>query len=428
MTTFDLSFNWLDTAGSPDRFSKETMASLRIRADRLGFSRVMDRESKSLRDEVFVPLFQVAEWAVANWWFLWHEPDAESVSLRRDGFAERHDLRYAGNGFFLPGVMFASLGEHVRVTSEPWQPSHGRIRFTVRQASIVDRDSVESAFRSLIDSVLERLRAKRLDPGGLARDWEAINRIEPDEEEFCKACALLGLDPFGVSDSDACEIESAWEATPWSVRADAFGACEASSLGSISEWVTDGLRSLDRAASSSAWDALRNTMNPPEGRLPWERGFALARGTRNKMNVGEGRIEFSGDWFIDTVERAAPDQRIDALLSGRGPSCLVAPRRDTGRRFLMARAVGEYLAGRSVEPSLLTRLSTEKQAQSRSFAAEFLAPAASIRGLLGSRRYIDVDEMDRLADHFGVSSWLIRHQVENQLCDVMVDDGLGGAW
>ena len=61
---------------------------------------------------------------------------------------------------------------------------------------------------------------------------------------------------------------------------------------------------------------------------------------------------------------------------------------------------------------MLSSLATDRQAQSRSFAAEFLAPASELKRRLAGDS-IDAEGIDDLAREFGVSSEVIRHQVRN---------------
>ena len=63
-------------------------------------------------------------------------------------------------------------------------------------------------------------------------------------------------------------------------------------------------------------------------------------------------------------------------------------------------------------PSLLSSLTTERQAQSRAFAAEFLAPAVSLRRRIPGD-YVEDERIDDLGREFGVSSELIRRQIRN---------------
>ena len=76
-------------------------------------------------------------------------------------------------------------------------------------------------------------------------------------------------------------------------------------------------------------------------------------------------------------------------------------------------AVLERLHGRpETRHGLLSSLETARQAQSRAFAAEFLAPAAALRRKINGGR-ADVEQIDDLGNEFGVSDWVIRHQIEN---------------
>jgi Zn-dependent peptidase ImmA (M78 family) len=84
--------------------------------------------------------------------------------------------------------------------------------------------------------------------------------------------------------------------------------------------------------------------------------------------------------------------------------------RDDRKRFVIARAVGDFL--RSGESSLVTRSQTEHQQRNRAFAAEFLAPAESLRARIHARR-VDEDTVEELAEEFKVSPPVIRYQIQN---------------
>ncbi len=61
---------------------------------------------------------------------------------------------------------------------------------------------------------------------------------------------------------------------------------------------------------------------------------------------------------------------------------------------------------------MVTRAQSDRQKCSRAFAAELLAPAGAIRERV-SRPGIASDDVDELAALFGVSSFVIQHQLEN---------------
>ena len=71
-------------------------------------------------------------------------------------------------------------------------------------------------------------------------------------------------------------------------------------------------------------------------------------------------------------------------------------------------------------PGLLSSLLTHSQAQSRAFAPEFLAPAAALRQRIAGDS-VDPEQTDDLAQEFGVSSELIRRQIQNHRLATIID-------
>ena len=140
---------------------------------------------------------------------------------------------------------------------------------------------------------------------------------------------------------------------------------------------------------------------------------APSRG-RAQLQPTELRYDFpaAGAEAIPWVRMQPPTKDIQGLVAAESPACTVANWRETARRFTLARALGDYLGRTAQGPAILSGLATDRQAQSRAFAAEFLVPAEALRRELRSNR-IPLDDVDDLADEFGVSSYVVRHQIEN---------------
>jgi len=85
----------------------------------------------------------------------------------------------------------------------------------------------------------------------------------------------------------------------------------------------------------------------------------------------------------------------------------------------MPRSV-DFLAIGAPALSLITRGQTEHQQRNRAFAAEFLAPALSIRRRLSSD-HVSEEEVEDVALELGVSAFVIRHQIENHGLATIVD-------
>jgi len=153
---------------------------------------------------------------------------------------------------------------------------------------------------------------------------------------------------------------------------------------------------------------------------PWQYGYRQARQLRSEFGIG-GPI---GDDLDPVLRETLGSFEVHAFEAPDGIDTIVAPNRarvpwfgipnrvirPQSWRFVLCRALSDYLAMSG--PSLVTRAQTEHQQRNRAFAAEFLAPAESSRERLAADRVSD-EELEDLAQHFGVSGFVIRHQIEN---------------
>ena len=416
-------FGWVDAGPSSDILAQFTMATLSVEAGGATVTSVLDRGNRIYSNEVVVPLFSVAEWLVTNWWHIWYE--IEDTGEQRPDFASRHNLAFAADGFVLPSLTMAAASGRMQLRWVPYKPQHARIEFVDEGSESVPRDELETELRNLIDAVIERLHGRpdtAPAAGNLARDWNAVNGLDADEIEFSRAAALLGIDPFDVPDQVAAAIVAFWERADPSVRDDALATATEDSLVRVADWLDGAIDALTATPHATDWPDIRQALPAMATAEPWERGYALARATRDRIGGNGGRIDFQrhGPLAISHRRTDPPSRRIDGLVAADSPACVTAQRGASGTRFLTARALGEYL-GRSVAgPGLLTSLSTDSQAQSRAFAAEFLAPAKALRQRLAGNA-VEPERADDLAQEFGVSSQLIRHQIENHNLATIVD-------
>ena len=406
-------FDWIDPPPSPDDLARHTMAALSIEADGAAVTSVLDRPSRAWRDHVVVPLFTVAEWLVGNWWHLFHE--IESTGEQKSGFELRHNLAFADDGFILPSLTMIPVRERVRLRWRRHRPEHARIEFVDEGEAIVEREELESQFRDLIEAVLERLRSAGIALDFLDRDWEAINLLDGEEQEFSRAAALLGVDPFDVSDSLADEIVTFWEHADPTIRDEALAAASVDSLAQVGRWLSRAFEDLEGPVNGSGgWADVREALPRPSPAEPWRRGYDLARSVRHQLGSPDGRFEFwsTGSLAIRSHERISPSTRIQGLVAADTMACVLAPKGKSGKRFLMARALGDYLGRTEPGAALLSALATDRQARSRAFAAELLAPSESLRRQLGGR-LVEPEQVDELALEYDVSTEVIRRQIEN---------------
>ena len=345
MTSVRFKFAWLDSAPARNGAEESTFAELSIQVGDATVTSVLERP-KQYREHVVVPLLSVAEWLVSNWWHLWYE--VADTGEPRPGFESRHDLAHAGDGFLLPKLEMTASAERMHLQWAKWKPQHARIEFIEEGQAVVDREALESEFRALIEAVLERLRAL---PGRtaagefLSKDWEAINAVDDEETEFAQAAALLGIDPFNVQDSVANAIVEFWETSPPSIRQEALASASEESLSRTSKWLNDSLGSLEESDHGAEWAGIRNATPTDLSLAPWTRGYTLADSVRHRLNVGDGRFDFdpSGSLALPNFVLKPPSGRIQGLVAANAPTCVTAPRSETGKRFLLARALGDYI-------------------------------------------------------------------------------------
>ena len=372
-----------------------------------------------------MPLLSVAEWLVSNWWHLWYEV-ADTRDSRPD-FESRHDLAHAGEGFLLPRLKMFPNGERIHLQWSNWKPPHARTEFIGEGQAVVGRQELESEFRALIEAVLTRLRGI---PRGteacefLSSGWEAINSLEEGEVEFVQAAALLGLDPFDVQDSVADAIVESWETSQPSIRQEVLASADEESLADVGKWLQNSLARLEESDHGTGWAAVREAALAESAGSPSSRGYALADRVRRHLGACEGKFEFdaSGPLALPNLPLQPPSKRIQGLVASNAPTCVSAPsRRETSRRFLLARALGDYIGRSEAGPGILSSLATDRQAQSRAFAAQFLAPADAIRARLEDQHH-EEGVIDEIGFEFGVSSEVIRRQIDNhRLADHQVD-------
>ena len=413
--SFRLKYGWVDCGPSSDALTRQTMARLSIEVGGTAVTAVRDRTNGRYRKQIIVPLFLVADWIVDNWWFLFCEP--ADTREKRPGFEERHTLAYAGNGFLLPRLTFVPSSERIHVKARRWEPSHASIAFVEEVDTYVEIEELRSEFRRLVEFVIRRTQAlnRNMDVHRLAESWAAITTLDPEEQEFSRAAAMCGLNPFDVEDHVATALSAFWKRTDPSIREEALAAADACSLRQLGDWLGEAVSDLSSTGSKNRWNEIRDSMPDTRPREPWKQGRELAHSVRSLLGIGHGPFRFETEGPLATfhIERVPPGRRIDGLVASQTPACVIAPRTyRSSRRFLMARALGDFVSHTEPRFGILGPLQNDRQARSRAFAAEFLAPAEVLYDRWSSSRARD-ETFEALSQEFEVSSLVVAHQIDN---------------
>lgn len=425
MSKLRLDFEWLDPAGAEGEELRATWASLSILLDDVPVTELLDRRTRSVRSRVFLPLFPLAEWLTKNWWFLQSEAGLPEYSENRE-FDLRHNLRWAREGFALPSLRFVTLGENVEARWQPLDIPDAGIKFLADGVAELSAESFVKSLRDFINAVVTRLDDCGLSQTSLHEEWLAIERLDADELDFCHAAARLGADPFSVDHQlEAAIIDSAGRVRPELLD-------EFLSLATVDQ-LSSRAAALEAASQSIATDtdsvdALKDLrrLAPqcPVGLNAWETGYRFAAALRAGVNGGHWKSrslsELAGHLGIDQLEHCLlPDTGtcgfLDALAGTnqfRHGKILVEKKRDDSRQFAFCRALFELLTLAPNCFAAVSRLRTERQQRNRAFAAEFLVPHQLLKNDL-SGSMIEEEEVDELAHEYGVSAFVIRHQIQN---------------
>lgn len=431
MAEFGLSYDWLSAEGVQGPELNATWARLTIRVDDTAVTKVLDEKAHTTRDDIYLPLYPLAEWLATHWWLLFHEVETP-WKLGDRAFAMRHSLRDAREGYALPPLTILPQGDTVRLVweQEPL-PTH-KVEFLTRGQGDVPTSVFRVALSEFIEAVVRRLRELRIEGTLLEEEWEAIGSVDPEEKEFCSVAAALGLDPYALDDDQRQEIATIAERIPVSLWPEFFPLAHAGHLKAESKVVLDSLETgKANPANLRALKDLRSEVHASAAVRrpgpPWTTGYAVAREIRKNLSLDSQPLrsfdELSTALRTDPAEltRAihqapTPTRLFDALVglndTTGSPGFVISSRREESRRFHLCRGLFEYLTVPTLEGALVTEARSDRQARSRAFAAEFLAPADGLQGRI-SGRSVTRDEVDDLASEFGVSPWVIAHQLEN---------------
>lgn len=408
-----------------------TWARLEIWVGDSCLTQVEDTTSLSARRGIYCSLYPLAEWVAFNWWMLQANVrpagQARSVPWRRGAaWMRHHALRSAGDGFLWPDVLVLPEGAATRLV---WHPDgetgpDRSIRYLTGGEALIERGRVLRALTQLVVSVLGRLKDQGVGDTALSEEWDALSATGEDEREFCLAVARLGFDPYCVDESIKTSVQASSDRLPEDMLVDFLESVTPSKIADGLSWIDRSSEAIDRtdAAPSPALKAIRSevaSLAPTTAHLPWDEGWQQARTLRGLFDLPpDAAFEMNG--MIQHKRRQSSDRALQGLggLSSSDAGVLISARRlkEPDARFARARALWHFAYGRTPQRFLLTPSHADRQRVERAFAAELLAPADGVRALLDDESgVVTPEDVEDVATRFGVSPFVVRHQVANQL-------------
>lgn len=389
------------------------------------------------RSFLYVPGFPIAAWMVHNWWSLLYEP-SRTESLPRSGtsrlsWIRRHCLRTADSSLLLPALYLFNQGSGIQLV---WQAdqngslSHMPGEFVDSGWTSLSIDSVQDVLARFISETLTRVADISDDRVRAVQDqWHTVLAADADEKSFCIAAGRLGLNPYDANlPEDVAQVLEEIQDPDLPIIRDWNEIASPDNMRQQWDWIDEVRNDLEIGKLTDP----RNRVKVDKTEHPFRAGYAAARSMRVGMGVPEGEplpslpdrlFRETGTKFSFVEKNHVPGKGIKSLVGWHDSEIVVAgplPTRTDSRRFLEARGLFLALAGCDRTERLATDAHTWDQQASRAFAAELLAPQAT----LGER--IADDPADRtvieeLAQEFEVGNIVIERQLRNSGIELTLD-------
>lgn len=393
MAELRISTKWMAaTSGEPE--VRATAALLDMYVDTISLTRNQDIWAETVRDNVFVSAYPLAMWFASSWWRLNHEP----LPPQQPGHDWRmvHELGAANHGFVWPRVVFIPDGEAIHVWAGASMTPDQSVQYlqTLDVPRTIALPGFQQSLERFIHSVLARLDAKGLAGSNLAHLWALVQEdlADPDAARRRKLEAELGFDP------EECPEQALNAALQWASQVGDAALSELAPAIAASGASPD-LALIGQLASAGGIvgtpEISPDSIVHLEHGAPWERAIHDARMLRHQLgNVSGPVCNSSLHDLLGMSSEAAANWSVPV---GRSPVAVAIPVNDrqlqfvprkrspAGRRFELARFLGEYLSPSTQKAHWLasTDLSTFRQKYQRAFAAEFLCPIDSLTSFLG---------------------------------------------
>jgi len=403
--SIDVEWAQLD-AGAPEE--RAGFAALGIHAYEACLTFGYDSLLQSVRRAPYLSAYHFAEWLAWNWWRLRWEPHRQSADWELS-----HAMASIGGGYIWPNIHIVSDGKNVSLVSRPTsERTRTPYRYLNDSVSIIPATDFEGEIDLFIEAVLQRLQTFEATNSNLHDIWKDVvqERQDPTLSAQRKFEALLGEDP---GEMDKGQLEG------FIANAEATGqtALEEIAANRIPGKAVPDIPHLLELGHT------RGTVTNPRDRItlhepiphdvdaPWRVGTRAAQLLRAQESIDPG-VAITNDQLahmygakrdiFDPLDQPADlsfdlsesDQRHRVVLRRAG--------RETGRRFALARLLGDTLTHTTNDPVRpATHSDTYRQKVQRAFAAELLSPFQAVDHILDGD--YSTENQQEVADHFQVS-------------------------
>ena len=408
--------------GSPEE--RAAFGLFSVRTGQQSLTEGFDHYLNGFRPGPLVSGYHVAEWLTWNWWRLRWEPRSAAPDW---SFA--HRMTSIGEGYVWPNLEIWSDGVRTMLISHPSsRPDAKPFRYVGAAPTVVPSRLFEAAIDEFLPRVIGRLREEKIfSETNLDRLWRdvLIERADPEIAKRRRLEALMGRDADAVEDG-AVEALLADSARLGESAVGEVAAERARTSANGSAWLTaKGLEAIAAAIGHAASSRDTLALDPNE-RLPrhadvpaWKLGAQAADAVRRQERLAGSALSNERlAQMAGTAPTTLTELRADAIMSyalddptGSGSRIVLPGRRETARRFALARVVGDRLIHHSGALHPATHAYTYRQKAQRAFAAELLAPFEAIEEMLAGD--YSEDKQQDVADYFSVSPMVVNTLLKN---------------
>ncbi len=413
---FELTADWEAlTEGSPEEVA--CFAQVRIAMNGVLLSEGHDPFVGRVRKASLLSAYPLAEWLAWNWWRLRWEP-----SGRGQGWRFAHAMATIGEGYVWPNLTIFPDGERVTISSRPSNPADDfAVRYINEYVGAISAAEFEGGVGRFIEQVLGQLDAEGLHDTNLHRIWADLELERRDGElsRYRRLEAMLG------HDADEGPENLIRRLLDDEARIGEDGASELAAEIAKGGSTLAAAQLIDLAHRSGTPTDLRNAIRlndrvtTARGDTPaWLVGQRAARAVRHQ--IGNDNEPLSNEHLAELIavspEVLVPAGRAPLSFSFRDDparaNIVLRSRWETGRRFDLARLVGDVVASGHSGPLIpATHAATYRQKLQRSFAAELLSPFDAVEDMMRGD-YSD-EQQEEAADRFSVSPLTIRTMLVN---------------
>lgn len=432
LNRFELRFTPLES-DHPDPIERACAIALSVHAGGRCLTQVEDRFARTVRAVVRVSGYRLALWFAGNWWRLRWEPEQD----QDEDWHLSHVMAGAGGGFIWPALSFIGDGECMVLRMRPSQTKPAECVHFLESADIpLPMTEVMNELDDFVEAIIARLRVNGLANTALEHLWREVKQERQSLEgrAWRQLEALAGCDP-GAEEAGSLEpLLARCDELGWGAIEEVVAGTKSQALATFNH-LLDGARQAATPLYFPEIDGLRRETLGYAGHpqaaqatrapelLPLEKGYAIAAMARHYWELKPGKVstgtlaELFGVPEKKLVQSdASTELPVSAGFRGKDEGDFAVwlnKSWSTGRRFELARLVGDHLYSRDEEWLLpATGAKTARQKIQRAFAQQFLCPIDDLKAFLNTERP-NTEQMEAAAREFEVSPLLVRNTLVN---------------